>query len=502
MKPVVLTIDDDQVVRKLVNKAITNLNYFSVEVPSGLEGLNYLEKNLPQLILLDIMMPVLNGFEVLKKIKNHKEWRSIPVLMFSAVSEERRVKQALQLGANGYLLKPFRLRTVQDKVRSILENPTNSQTERDNGSPARKEGKVPGVIMVVTTKSMVQNRFFRFFRNKGIRLVHANGAIEALRLLSSSTPDMIIIDQNLGLFTGEEFIEKVQQNPDWKQIPLISIVDGESDGRNTVSLSASESETMKTVRGVWHDHSRSTSDTGDEEPKEISNYRILAMAEDSSFTSWLRSEVEEGYNLQIVDNSNDLIGDLLSWEPDFVLLHYDDYQKDAKGILKRCSETLRGFTIPFYMFSRKKQEDTIKKQVRQAGFEDLITVDEDQSDVISHLDEVFGVNLIEEVVEDSIVILKRKSVKNVLAGREIIHRIANKRKEDFSKYIIDVTAVNSITFEELQYLGRVTNYQTRIGLKLCFITSSEKVSETLRSFQETAGVKVFQQMEEARKFIG
>lgn len=501
MKPVVLTIDDDQIVRKLVNKAITNLNYTSIEVPSGLEGLNYLEKNLPQLILLDIMMPVLNGFEVLKKIKNHKEWRSIPVIMFSAVSEEKQVKQALQLGANGYLLKPFRLRTVQEKVRGVLENSTTVQSAGDNGSLGIKNGKMPGVVMVVTTKSIVQNRFFRLFRNKGIRLIRANGGIEALRLLSSSTPDMIIIDQNLGLLTGPEFIEKVRQNPQWEKIPTLSIVDDAGAGRNTLGISASESETMNTIQGLWRDHSQSSGADQSDEPKQISNYRILAMAEDSSFISWMKSQVEEGYKLQIVDNSTDLIGDLLSWEPDFVLLHYEDYQKDAKGILKRYSETLRGFTIPFYMFSRKEQNDASKKQVRQMGFEDLVVVEEDQGDVIGYLDEIFGVNLIEEGVEDPIVILKRKPVKNVLAGREVIHRIVNRRKDDFSKFIIDLTSVDRIAFEELQYLGRVTNYQTRIGVKLCFVTSSEKVSETLQSFQETASVKVFHQMEEAREFM-
>ncbi|HKJ68718.1 MAG TPA: response regulator, partial [bacterium] len=88
MKPTVLTIDDDPVVRKLVRKAVEGMGYESVEVPSGIEGLSYLEKAIPQLILLDAMMPVVNGFEVLKKIKEHKEWRSIPVMMFTAVSHE------------------------------------------------------------------------------------------------------------------------------------------------------------------------------------------------------------------------------------------------------------------------------------------------------------------------------------------------------------------------------------------------------------------------------
>ena len=120
MKPTVLTIDDDPVVRKLVKKAVEGMGYDSVEVPSGIEGLSYLEKAIPQLILLDAMMPVVDGFEVLKKIKEHKEWRSIPVMMFTAVSHEEKVREAIALGAVDYLLKPFRLQAVRNKIDQIL----------------------------------------------------------------------------------------------------------------------------------------------------------------------------------------------------------------------------------------------------------------------------------------------------------------------------------------------------------------------------------------------
>lgn len=212
-------------------------------------------------------------------------------------------------------------------------------------------------------------------------------------------------------------------------------------------------------------------------------------------------KISEEYNLEIVDNSTDLIGDLLSWEPDFALLHSDDYGDDAQGILKRCSETLRGTTVPFYLFSRDEDHKQLMDELKKNGFEESIIYTGDGSDLVPVLDEIFGVNLIEESIEGDYVVLKRTKAKNPVAGREVIHRIVNKRKEDFSKFVVDITAVDHVSFEELQYLGQVTNYQTRFGVKLCFVSDSEKVSETLRSFHETAGVKVFQNIAEAKEFL-
>jgi CheY-like chemotaxis protein len=59
------------------------------------------------LILLDISMPRMDGFDTLKKIREHKQFKDLPVIMFSASSDEADINEAMQLGANGYIVKPF-----------------------------------------------------------------------------------------------------------------------------------------------------------------------------------------------------------------------------------------------------------------------------------------------------------------------------------------------------------------------------------------------------------
>ncbi|MCF7802869.1 MAG: response regulator [Candidatus Marinimicrobia bacterium] len=502
MKPVILTIDDDPIVRKLVNKAMQSLNCSSVEVPSGIEGLNYLEKHHPQLILLDIMMPVLNGFEVLKKIKAHREWRSIPIIMFSAVSEEKRVKEALELGATDYLLKPFRLRTVQEKVKQIVENPTKSRRARVRAEKLTgAAGNRPGMVMVVSTNDQTRNRLFRLFRKRGIRLVHADGAIEGLRLLGSSTPDMIIIDKNLNLFTGPEFEEKVRQNSSWKTIPMIGISETTNGFKNSLSLNTDDTDILNRIEKLWQERYEANGDVGESGGAKVTNYRLLYMTETESAEKWIRNRIGEAYNTKLVDNSTDLIGDILTWKPDFILMNYDELKDDVKGILKRCHTALRGSSMPFYLFSREAMAEHQVQGLKNAGFEEVVVYDDTNVDLVQLLDERFGVNMIEEIQEDTYVHLKRRPMKNNLAGREILHRIVNKRKDGFQKFIVDYRKVDSVEFEELQYLGQVTNYQTRFGVRMCIVSQSEKITETFHSFQETAGVKVFNTMKEATDFL-
>ena len=121
-----ILIIDDSSTNNLLFQSILEENGFDVIVStSGKSGLSALQKNKTDLVLLDVMMPGLDGFDVLKKIKEDDNNQSIPVLMLTAKKDSESMKKALDLGAADYLIKPVGIKEIVEKIRKVL-NISNS----------------------------------------------------------------------------------------------------------------------------------------------------------------------------------------------------------------------------------------------------------------------------------------------------------------------------------------------------------------------------------------
>lgn len=101
----ILIIEDELVVARMYEKLFTFGKYDAVVAIGGKEGLKQAAKSQPALILLDILMPVMNGLEVLEKLKKDPKTKSIPVVMLTNVGEEEIIGEAHNLGAAGYIIK-------------------------------------------------------------------------------------------------------------------------------------------------------------------------------------------------------------------------------------------------------------------------------------------------------------------------------------------------------------------------------------------------------------
>jgi CheY-like chemotaxis protein len=126
-EPKVLVVDDNQDVRDLVVHILNADGFHVYAAIDGENALTILNSNPVDLVLLDVMMPGISGLEVLKEIRSgsNKKLRDIPVMMITAKSSTDDIDQALALGANSYVVKPFRGTTIREKVRTILELPFN-----------------------------------------------------------------------------------------------------------------------------------------------------------------------------------------------------------------------------------------------------------------------------------------------------------------------------------------------------------------------------------------
>lgn len=120
-KQKILMIEDDRFLRKIYRDKLTKAGFEFIEATNGIEGTNKVISERPDLVLLDLILPRKNGFDVLIDMKSNKNTKDIPVIILSNLGQESDVKRGLALGAQDYLVKTeISLSEVVDRVKEWL----------------------------------------------------------------------------------------------------------------------------------------------------------------------------------------------------------------------------------------------------------------------------------------------------------------------------------------------------------------------------------------------
>lgn len=116
-KPCVLVVEDERRYRDLLELNLARRGYRVLLAPDGLAGLNLLEQEAPDLVILDLMLPDIDGYEVCRRIR---QWSPVPIIMLTAKAEESHKVRGLQLGADDYVTKPFGAEELLARVEAVL----------------------------------------------------------------------------------------------------------------------------------------------------------------------------------------------------------------------------------------------------------------------------------------------------------------------------------------------------------------------------------------------
>ncbi|KIA76519.1 Sensory transduction protein regX3 [Parachlamydia acanthamoebae] len=127
-KPTLLLIEDEEDIAALIKLQAEISGYKIITEVDGLNGFRAIEREKPDLVILDIMIPGMSGLDVCRKIKSSAELKSIPVIMISAKSEELDVVLGLELGADDYVTKPFSPKVLFSRIRAVLRR--GKETEK------------------------------------------------------------------------------------------------------------------------------------------------------------------------------------------------------------------------------------------------------------------------------------------------------------------------------------------------------------------------------------
>ncbi len=119
MKKKILLVDDEPDIQVIISGRLTALGFEVLIAKDGQEGLDLARKESPDVILLDLMLPKLDGYKVCRMLKFDKAFENIPVVIFSAKGSDADKKLAEQVGADAYMVKPFDLKLFTETIRKL-----------------------------------------------------------------------------------------------------------------------------------------------------------------------------------------------------------------------------------------------------------------------------------------------------------------------------------------------------------------------------------------------
>ncbi|MCK4577575.1 MAG: response regulator transcription factor [Candidatus Marinimicrobia bacterium] len=126
MKPHILAVDDEEDILELVSFSLSREGYSVATAATGEAALAHIRDNHVDLIILDLMLPGIDGLEVCRKLKKDNKTEDIPIIMLSAKGEETDIVIGLELGADDYVAKPFSPKVLVARARAVLRRPKDS----------------------------------------------------------------------------------------------------------------------------------------------------------------------------------------------------------------------------------------------------------------------------------------------------------------------------------------------------------------------------------------
>jgi len=210
----VLVIDDDPTVHELLRHSIGKQGFRVEGAISGEEGLRMARRLRPDAITLDVMMPGMDGWTVLSRLKSDPDLAQIPVVMLTIVDEKNR---GYSLGAADYLTKPIE----RDRLSAVL---------------LRFRKSTANQALVVEDDPASRDVLCRLLESDGWKVDQAANGVEGLEQLERHAPGVILLDLMMPEMNGFEFLRQLRQRSDWKLIPVIVVTAKDLTAEERASL--------------------------------------------------------------------------------------------------------------------------------------------------------------------------------------------------------------------------------------------------------------------------
>jgi PAS domain S-box-containing protein len=199
-EPVVLVIDDDPAMREMLTRYLAGEGFRPVTATTGKEGLELAGRLHPAVILLDVMMPQMDGWSVLSVLKADAGLAPIPVIMLTVMEDK---SLGYLLGAAEFLTKPVEW----DRLGAVLRK--------------YRADKVAPAVLIVEDEAPAREGLRRAMERDGWTVAEAENGKVGLRRLAEAVPEAVLLDLMMPEMDGFEFLDELRRRPEWQRVPVV-----------------------------------------------------------------------------------------------------------------------------------------------------------------------------------------------------------------------------------------------------------------------------------------
>ncbi len=242
MSAKILVVDDILPNVKLLEAKLKNEYYDVICAYGGVEALEKIETEKPDIVLLDVMMPEMDGFEVCRRVKENPKTQHIPVVMVTALTDTSDRVNGLEAGADDFLTKPVNDTALFARVRSLVRLKMTMDEWRARENTATALGVIedtecetlnePANVLIIEDQDFESNKFREAVEAAGNMASVAKDPMEAMALINQYQFDVIMVSLELdgeGSDDGLRFISHLRSNEKTRSVPILMVTQEDTD---------------------------------------------------------------------------------------------------------------------------------------------------------------------------------------------------------------------------------------------------------------------------------
>jgi adenylate cyclase len=223
----ILLIDDSKVIHEYIKGILKNEPYDLLHAFSGQTGLDMITSSTPDLIITDVEMPGMTGYQVCSWVKNHETYSRLPVIISSTLGQGFEIDKGFDAGADDYLVKPVDADEFINKLRSVLFNELKKLREH---------------IVVIDDSKVMLSLLCNALESQGFRVSTAMRGDEGLRLSKALKPALVVTDCEMPGMNGRDVARELRRVAEFKHLPIIMLTAREEKVEKAKARKAGVSE--------------------------------------------------------------------------------------------------------------------------------------------------------------------------------------------------------------------------------------------------------------------
>ena len=216
--PKILSIDDSRMIHTLIGKGFSSYQVQLSFASNGVEGLAAAAREMPDLIILDVTMPVMDGIECLMKLKGDPALRDIPVIMLTAEAGKENVLKIAKMGVRDYMVKPFTEQALIDRCGRVVDL-------KPKGAAATRTKSIddPATILVIDEHAVIIETIRGALQSTTWKVLGTDQCGEAAQLIAKDKPDAVIVSLSLPNKAALNFFHLLRSNASTQSTPVLGL---------------------------------------------------------------------------------------------------------------------------------------------------------------------------------------------------------------------------------------------------------------------------------------